>query len=138
MPTSGNTPPALPFTTPPPAIDAQTIEEATREASARPLDFSPSERALYVRTMVQRVTEFKRAGRSTADIRQLLPEFVRDYPHLFETLTQEGEYDEANLRVMLSMLDRMGAGNLNQHQASVIVGQRLYEKYRTKGPERGT
>ena len=133
MPTSGN---ALPFTTPPPAIDAQSIEEATREAATRPLDFSPNERALYVRTMIQRVKEYQQAGRSVAEIRQLLPEFLRDYPHLFETLTQPGGYDEANLRVMLSMLDRMGAGNLNQHQASVIVGQRLYEKFRTKPPGR--
>ena len=30
---------------------------------------------------------------------------------------------------MLSMLEKMGSSELSQHQASVIVGQRLYDNY---------
>jgi hypothetical protein len=37
--------------------------------------------------------------------------------------------DNASFRTMLAMLDRMGSGDLTQHQASVIVGQRLHDTY---------
>jgi hypothetical protein len=30
---------------------------------------------------------------------------------------------------MLAMLDRMGSGQLNQHEASVIVGQRVFDAF---------
>ena len=33
------------------------------------------------------------------------------------------------LKSMLALLDRMGQNSLSQHQASVIVGQRLAEKF---------
>jgi hypothetical protein len=38
-------------------------------------------------------------------------------------------YDEAAVRTMLYMLEKMGTGELSQHQASVIVGQRLHDTY---------
>ena len=128
MPTSGNQPPAGG----PPGLDRQSIEEASRDAESRPLDFLPTERAAYVRAMVQRVTEFQAAGRTTDEIKERLPEFARDYSHLFEMITQPGGYDRQNLHTMLALLDRMGQGGLNQHQASVIVGQRLLQKYHKK------
>jgi succinate dehydrogenase flavin-adding protein (antitoxin of CptAB toxin-antitoxin module) len=98
-------------------------------AQTRGLDFPATERAAYVRAMVKRAIDYKAEGRGVAEIRELLPEFVRDYPNLFEMVTQEEGYDRANLQTMLTMLERMGQGNLNQHQATVIVGQRLAQKY---------
>jgi hypothetical protein len=44
-------------------------------------------------------------------------------------LTKPGGYDKKSLQVMLTMLDQMGTGNLTQHQASVIVGQKLADTY---------
>ena len=32
---------------------------------------------------------------------------------------------------MLAMLDRMGEGNISQHQASVIIGKKLVDRYVT-------
>ena len=30
---------------------------------------------------------------------------------------------------MLAMLDRMGEGNISQHQASIIIGKKLVDKF---------
>jgi hypothetical protein len=100
-----------------------------QQAQQRDLDFPATERASYLRAMIQRVEEYRREGFDLPAIRERLPEFVRDYPHLFEMVTQEGGYDKSNLTTMLTMLERMGQGNLNQHQATVIVGNRLAQKY---------
>jgi hypothetical protein len=37
--------------------------------------------------------------------------------------------NDPSLRTMISMLEKMGTGELSQHQASVIVGQRLHDKF---------
>jgi hypothetical protein len=37
--------------------------------------------------------------------------------------------NEAALRTMLALLERMGSGQMTQDQASVVVGQRLYDTY---------
>ena len=139
MPLSGNTPAQRSYTlssgigvNAPPAEEAggntPSIQEALRDAEHRELDFPAKERANYVRAMIQRTQDYKSSGRSIREIRELLPEFARDYPHLFDTVLEDG-YDKSNLATMLTMLERMGDGQLNQHQATVIVGQRLAKKY---------
>jgi len=109
--------------------DDPSIEEAIADARQRPLDFPAKERAAYVRAMVKRVQELKASGRTAYQIEQQLPEFKRDHPYLFEMITENDSYDAASLETMLAMLDRMGDGNLNHHQATVIVGQCLAKKY---------
>lgn len=121
MPISGNRGPPTP--------SGPTIQEAIAEARARPLDFPAKERALYVRAMVKRIKELKATGRTVKQIEEQLPEFKRDHPYLFEMVTENDSYDEASLETMLTMLDRMGDGGLNHHQAATIVGQRLASKY---------
>ena len=111
-----------------PVDTGPTIQESIRDAESRPLDFPAKERAIYIRAMVERARDFLAAGRSIEDIKTLLPEFARDYPHLFETVTGP-DFDPSTLQTMLVMLDRMGGGSLNHHQASVIVGKRLAQKY---------
>ena len=114
----------------PPPANEPSIEEAMAEARARPLDFPAAERAAYIRTMSKRAAEYRAAGRSQLEIaRDLLPEFARDYPYLFEMCTQEGGYDASMLNTMITMLDKMGSGVVNHHQATVIVGQRLAQRY---------
>jgi len=120
MPVSGNRGP--------PRDTGPSIEDSLREAESRSLDFPAAERSIYIRAMVKRTQELRAAGRSLDDIKTLLPEFVRDYPHLFETVTGS-EFDQNTLQTMLLMLDRMGEGQLNHHQATVIVGKRLAQKY---------
>ena len=105
-----------------------SIEESIRDAETRTLDFPATERANYVRAMAHRIQELQASNRTLEDIKSLLPEFVREYPHLFETLTAP-DYDPSTLQVMLTMLERMGNGSLNHHQATVIVGKRLAQKY---------
>lgn len=120
MPLSGNRGP--------PRDTGPSIEDSLRDAESRSLDFPAKERAIYVRAMVTRARELKENGMVIDDIKERLPEFARDYPHLFETVTGD-DFDPSTLQTMLAMLDRMGQGSLNHHQATVIVGKRLAQKY---------
>ena len=123
----------MPLSGTPNPLDPETIQSASREASARELDFRPGERATYVRSMINRVLDYQQAGRTLSQIKTLLPEFVEEYRHLFEMITQPEGYDKAQLQSMLALLDKMSSGKISQHQASVLVGQTLLEKYH-KGP----
>ena len=119
MPVSGNRGPPT---------GGPSIEDSLREAETRSLDFPATERAIYIRAMVTRTEELKTAGRSIEDIKAQLPEFSRDYPHLFETILS-ADYDRNNLQTMLALMERMGQGSMNHHQATVVVGKRLAQKY---------
>ena len=112
-----------------PPVQRQSMEEATAEAEARPMDYSPAERARYVRAMVQDVARWMADGDSEEMIKQRIPEFIEQYPELFKKLIQK--QDMAPIQSMLSMLDRMAEGNLSQHQASVIVGKKLVDRFVT-------
>ena len=54
--------------------------------------------------------------------------FAEDYPTLFVKACEPG-FDRQQLNVMIALLNRMGSGDLSQHQASMIVGQKMVEKY---------
>jgi len=128
MPVSGNTPnPSR--RSGPPADTGPSIEDAILDAQKRSLDFPAKERAVYVSAMVNRVQELKAAGRTPKEIEEQLPEFKRDHPYLFEMVVDNDDFDRGSLQTMLAMLNRMGDGSLNHHQATVIVGQRLASKY---------
>lgn len=109
--------------------DRRTDAERMAEAANRPLDFQPKERAQYVRDSIDLVEKYQKDGFTTEEIKEKVPTFVRDYKNLFEMITQPGGYNKQSLKTMLAMLDRMGSGELTQHQASVIVGQRLADTY---------
>jgi len=79
--------------------------------------------------MVARVADLRDQGRSKDAIREQLPEFARDYQHLFDTVTASEGYDAAHLNMMLTLLERMGHGSLTHHQATVIVGDRTAKKF---------
>ena len=110
-------------------LNPDGIQAASAEAATRQHTFSAKERAEYVRAMVKRCEAYKEDGLSTDGIKERLPEFARDYPHLFECVTGREEYHAKTLQTMLSMLDKMAEGDLSQHQASVIVGQRLVQTF---------
>ena len=110
-------------------LERESFESASERAVNAPTKFNPGERKLYVQTMINRTMEYLRGGMSVYDIKQRLPEFSSEYEHLFEMITSPDGFDHANLNIMLSMLDHMDKGDLTQHNASIIVGKRLYEKY---------
>jgi hypothetical protein len=117
MPLSGN------------QLDRESIEEATRRAQAEPLSFNPGERVTYVKSMIAVTEGYMQQGMSIDNIKTRLPEFVEDYKHLFEMITAPSGYDKKSLEIMMAMLGHMKTGKLSQHDASVIVGKRLYEKF---------
>lgn len=114
-------------------MERKSTREAMEEAKNRPLDFDPKERGKYVRSMIALIERFQSEGLLFDEI-QAKPElknFIRDYKNLFETITAPQGYDKQNLKVMLALLDKMGTGELSQHEASVIVGKRMADKYIT-------
>jgi len=110
-------------------VQRKSIEEATAEAEARTLDYDPAIRATYIRMMVQDISEWVANGESENSIRQRASEFSESYPELFKKLL--AKQDLGPMQSMLSMLDRMADGSLSQHQASVIIGKKLVDKYVT-------
>jgi hypothetical protein len=112
-----------------PPVQRQTISEATAEAEARPLEYDPNERARYVRQHLRDIALWMSQGDSDDAIRQRVPDFVEKYPELFRKIIQK--QDLSPIQSMLAMLDRMGEGRLSQHQASIIVGQKLVDRYVT-------
>jgi hypothetical protein len=109
-------------------MERRNINEAVAEAEGRAQDFSPSERVVYVKTMIAHVEELQKTGKRLDEIKVEVPEFIEKYKNLFEMITQEGGYDKQNLKTMLVLLEKMDKG-LSQHQASVIIGKKLSDKY---------
>lgn len=108
-------------------VDRQSVEEASQEAINRPLDFNPAERAALIRRMLDEIPRAMRREKREAALREEFKDFSEYYPELFKKIL--AKEDLTPIRVMLSMLDRMADGSINQHQASVIVGERLVEKF---------
>ena len=101
-----------------------------KEEPAIPLDPSVAHaRNIFIREQIQKVKELKEQGKTKDEIKAEVGRFAEDYPQLFKMLVSNEGYNEATLRTMLSMLEKMGTSELSQHQASVIVGQRLYDNY---------
>ena len=105
----------------------QSVSEAVAEAESKPLEFNPIQRATYIRTMLKDITNWINQKMSEKDIRQKVPEFVELYPELFKKIMKGNDLEP--VQNMLAMLDRMGDGRLSQHQASVIVGKNLADRY---------
>ncbi len=110
-------------------MERRNTRQAMEEAANRPLDFEPKSRAQYVRDCIELIETYQKERLTTEEIKEKVPTFARDYKNLFEMITMPGGYNKQSLKTMLAMLDRMGTGELTQHQASVIVGERLADTY---------
>ena len=110
-------------------VDRQSVEDAVREAEAKPLAFAPGARANYIRDMIRELNTLVNAGKTAEEIKVVpaLAKFAQDYPELFKKVIQR--QDLSHLGIMLNALDKMEAGSLSQHQASILVGQRLVDKF---------
>ncbi len=113
----------------PPPTQRQSIAEATAEAEARPLEFDPNVRAQYIRQMLQDIARWMAQGDSEDVIRQRVPDFIEKYPELFKKIITRS--DLSPIQSMLAMLDRMGDGSISQHQASIVIGKKLVDKFVT-------
>ena len=107
----------------------QNTRQAMEEAANRPLDFDPKVRAQYVRDCVKQVEVYQTEGLNYDEIKSKMPTFYQNYKNLFDMITNSRGYNKQDLKTMLAMLDRMGSGELTQHQASVIVGKRIADQY---------
>lgn len=112
-----------------PAEQRKSIEEATAEAEARPLDYDPSARAQYIRSMLTDITSWQEKGEDEETIRNRSSGFIERYPELFKKIIQK--QDLSPIYGMLSMLDRMGDGRISQHQASIVIGKKLVDQFVT-------
>ena len=61
-------------------------------------------------------------------IQRKYPLFAEHYPTLLELSLQE-DFDIKRLEYMLKLKDAVDNQNMSQHDASVHVGQHLYDKY---------
>lgn len=101
-----------------------------KEEPAIPLEPAiASARTAYIRKNLEQIKQLQGQGKSVEEIRTAHTRFSEDYPQIFKMVTKGESYDESSLRTMLLMLERMGTGEMSQHQASVIVGQRLHDKF---------
>jgi hypothetical protein len=111
-------------------LDPNGVRAASRIAENEPTRFPATERSVYVRDMIRTIERYQSQSKTTEEIKSLVPEFFAAYPRLFEMATKPN-YDKSQLRAMIAMLERMGSGELSQHQASIIVGQKLVNTYVT-------
>lgn len=111
-------------------LDPNGVRAAARIAENEPTKFLATERSIYIRDMIRNIEKYQSQNKTTEEIKSLMPEFFAGYPRLFEMATKPN-YDKSQLRAMIAMLERMGSGELSQHQASIIVGQKLVNTYVT-------
>ena len=111
-----------------PPLDRRTMMEAAEEAKNMPTAFPAKERSIYIESQVYMVRKFVAEHKTDSEIRVFCPEFALNYPTLFEYALKPN-FDISNFRIMLTLLNHMGDNNMSQHQASVIVGQRMSDKY---------
>ena len=108
-------------------VDRQSVEESVQEAENRPLSFMPKERLVYIRDTIKSITTRLNSGTHINEITAEHAEFAKGYPGLFKKVVQKE--DLGPLKTMFAALEKMGTGDLSQHQASVIVGQKLVDKF---------
>jgi hypothetical protein len=110
-----------------PPMERKSYEEAATEASSRSLDFDPNVRARFIREMLNDIPRWIAQGLTQEQIHDKVPEFADKYPELFTKIIQKE--DLSPIQSMLAMLDKMGEGVISQHQASIIIGKKLVDKF---------
>jgi hypothetical protein len=61
-------------------------------------------------------------------VRKTFPEFAEKYPNLFQ-MACEPDFNVERLAYMLKMRDAVEQQKVTQHQASVSVGENLFQEY---------
>jgi hypothetical protein len=102
--------------------------QAAEEAKNMPTAFDAKTRSAFIEEQVGIVRELVAKHKTDSEIKEVCPDFAINYPILFE-YSLKPNFDAQNLRIMLTLLNRMGENQMSQHQASVIVGQRMSDKF---------
>ena len=105
------------FQPPPPEEEAIPLEPSVARA-----------RSDYIKSNLDKIIKLKQEGKNKEEIQEMFERFIVDYPALFK-MVMSPNYNEGSLKTMMAMLEKMGSGEMTQHQASVIVGQRLHDVY---------
>jgi hypothetical protein len=108
-------------------LDRKSLTESINEAENAPLKFNPEERAALIRSTIDKIRELKISGVDDQQIFTEFSQFAEQYPRIFKCILA-GE-DTTTLVSMLALMDKMSTGSITQHQASVIVGKELANKY---------
>jgi len=111
----------------PPPIERRSYEAAAAEAESTPLAFDPTTRAKYIRDMMKDMQKYINEGLTEDEIKSKVGRFADDYPQFYKKILNKE--DLTPIRTMLGMLEYMGQGRVNQHQASMVVGTDLYKKF---------
>lgn len=111
----------------PPPVERQSYESAAAEAAATPIAFNPTERAALIRSKMNEMLRHMSDKLPEAEMKERLGTFPEDYPQFYQKILNKE--DLTPIRTMLVMLDRMGEGRVNQHEASMVVGTDLYKKF---------
>jgi hypothetical protein len=105
------------------------MDEAVAEAEAKALEYDPNVRATYIRSMLRDIAQMMARNETEDEIRKKVPSFIELYPELFKKIIQR--QDLSPIQSMLLALDKMAEGNISQHQASVLIGKKLVDKFVT-------
>jgi hypothetical protein len=110
------------------ALSKDGVLAASEEAANAPTLFNPRERATYIRERVKEIRALRALGQNDVQIKAALGTFVTEYPTLFQKAV-DPNFKESELQLMLKVMDSMASTGMSQHQASVIVGQRLADTF---------
>jgi hypothetical protein len=99
------------------------------EAANRPIEYDPKVRANKIRSKVRDIMNMMAKGETEEFIRSANPEFLEEYPELFKKIIKKE--DLTPMYNMLQLLDKMGDGKLSQHEASIVIGKSLVDRYVT-------
>lgn len=80
-----------------------------------------------LRKLISEIKESKQSNKEQ-HFGNLYPEFKKKYPVMFK-LACNGQLDKQNIEFMLTMLEQVQNKEKSQHDASVVVGQMLFDKY---------
>lgn len=90
------------------------------------------DRAVFIRDSIKLVESLRNEGKSFDEMKEAAPEFASNFPHLFVMIARQEGYNEDTIKTMLAMIDKMADSKLNQHDASIKVGEHLMKKYVSK------
>jgi len=110
-------------------VDRESVSTLSAKASLEPTRFNAQERSQYIQENVNQIIRMNKEGRSKEDIKTIFPEFVEQYPGLFEMILRPEGFDTKTLSFMIQMLGNMANGKASQHEASIQVGQHVLDTY---------
>lgn len=110
-------------------VDRASVSTLSAKAAVEPTKFNPKERSQYIQENLTQIQRMLKEGRTKDELKTIFPEFVEDYPGLFEMVLRPEGFDGKSLSLMISMLNKMGNGKASQHEASIHVGQHLLDSY---------